>query len=174
MKTCVKFKKLANLFSCDNKGNITVMFVILLPVILWCLFFFESKMQARWVYVQTQSILDFATLGGAQTGQVETVAGGTEDYVCSIPYDTSNPTQSGQHVTEYLLRENVQTLPDYVAESILTELDNGRIEGLTDYDIQRAGFMRLRVNFKYTPRIPVLFNQYSLTVESTSKCTVKR
>ena len=88
-------------------GNVTVVLVVLLPVLLWCLFFFESKMQVRWIYTQVQSVLDFSTLAGANTG--ETQKSGTE-YVCSIPYSVSEQTKSGYHVAVKLFKENNKTM----------------------------------------------------------------
>ena len=89
-------KKIKN-FICSERGSISIVAVILLPILLWCLFFFESKMQVRWIYTQVQSVMDFSTLAGANQGTSEKGAGAK--YACTIPYDVSNQDKSGYHVT---------------------------------------------------------------------------
>lgn len=148
-------------------GNVTVVLVVLLPVLLWCLFFFESKMQVRWIYTQVQSVLDFSTLAGANTG--ETQKSGTE-YVCSIPYSVSEQTKSGYHVAVKLFKENVKTLPEEIKNELLAQLQSGDIEGLKDRDAQMGGYMIMTTSFKYKPNIPIFFRNYVVTVSSTSRC----
>ena len=151
-----------------ENGSVTVMMVVLLPVLLWCLFFFESKMQARWIYTETQSILDFSTLAGASTGEGSKSTAGS---VCSIPYNTSNKKNSGQHVAVELFKKNIKVLPAKVQESLLTELNEHKIEGLEDRDLQMAGYMQMKVSFKYKPNIPIFFSDYVFNVESVSHCS---
>ena len=159
-------------------GNVTVVLVVLLPVLLWCLFFFESKMQVRWIYTQVQSVLDFSTLAGANTG--ETQKSGTE-YVCRLayavgtneaghPYSVSEQTKSGYHVAVKLFKENVKTLPEEIKNELLAQLQSGDIEGLKDRDAQMGGYMIMSTSFKYKPNIPIFFRNYVVTVSSTSRC----
>lgn len=154
-------------FFTSRRGSITVMMAILLPVILWATIFFENKMQARYILNQTQVVLDLATKGGAQTGVVMT---GSGKPFCTIPYDASNPEQSGDHVAKKLLRENLPTLPQYAGDSILQQLNNNRIEGFNDPDLRASGFVSMKVTFKYRPSTPLFFSDYVFTVESTAKC----
>ena len=151
-----------------ENGNVTVMLVVLLPVFLWCLFFFESKMQARWIYTQTQSILDFSTLAGASTGEGSRSTAGT---VCSIPYNTSDTSKSGQHVAVSLFKQNIKTLPQNVQTALLNELNSHRIVGLEDRDLQMSGYMQMKVSFKYKPNIPIFFSDYVFNIESVSRCS---
>lgn len=148
-------------------GNVTVVLVVLLPVLLWSLFFFESKMQVRWIYTQVQSVMDFSTLAGANTGVTEKRG---QEYVCSIPYSESDQNNSGYHVAVKLFKENIKTLPNSVQDELLAQLQAGNIEGLKDRNSQMAGFMPMDVTFKYRPNIPIFFRNYVVHVTSTSRC----
>lgn len=149
-------------------GNASVMVAVLLPVLLWCLLFFEAKMQARWLYTETQSILDISTLGGAQTGEI--AATGKHKFVCTIPYDTANQNSSGYHVAVKLLKTNMSALPSSVQSSILQQLNANKISNLKDKSLWAQGYVSAKVTFKYNPGIPLFFRNYVITVESTSKC----
>lgn len=151
-----------------EKGSISIVAVILLPILLWCLFFFESKMQVRWIYTQVQSVMDFSTLAGANQGTSEKVKGAT--YACSIPYDTSKQDKSGYHVTVNLFKENLSTLPKEIADELMSQVNSDKIIGLKDRDSQMAGYMYMQTTFKYPAKIKLFFNDYSITVKSTSRC----
>jgi len=159
-----RFKK----FVRGEKGNITIVAVILLPILLWCLFFFESKMQVRWIYTQVQSVMDFATLAGANQGTSEQVAGAK--YACTIPYDASNQNKSGYHVTVKLFKENLSTLPQNIADELNAQVNNNQIVGLRDRDSQLSGYIYMQTSFKYPAKVKLFFNDYVINVKSTSRC----
>lgn len=154
-------------FMKDEDGDVTVMFAVLTPVLLWLTVYFENVMQARYILNQTQVVLDIATKGGAATGESIKNNG---NVFCTIPYDPSNPEFSGDHVARKLLEENLGTLPEYVQESIMEELENNRIVGFNDPDLRAGGYVEMKVTFRYRPDTPLFFNQYKFTVSSTAKC----
>lgn len=151
----------------DEDGDISIMFAILVPVLLWVTVYFENLMQARYILNQTQTVLDIATKGGAFTGVAVKSNGAV---FCTIPYNPSDPEFSGDHVVKKLLQENLHTLPQYVQDSIMSELNNNRIIGFNDPDLRAGGYVEMKVTFKYRPDTPLLFNQYKFTVSSTAKC----
>ena len=151
----------------DEDGDVTVMFAMLVPVLLWLTVYFENVMQARYIYNQTQTILDIATKGGASTGEAIVSNG---EVFCTIPYDPSNPEYSGDHVAKKLLMENLDTLPEYAKNSILEQLNNNKIIGFDDPDLRAGGYVEMKVTFKYRPDTPLFFNQYKFTVSSTARC----
>lgn len=160
-------KKIKN-FICSERGSISIVAVILLPILLWCLFFFESKMQVRWIYTQVQSVMDFSTLAGANQGTSEKVAGAK--YACTIPYDVSNQDKSGYHVTVKLFKENLSTLPKNIADELRQQVDSDEIIGLKDRDSQMAGYMYMQTSFKYPAKVKLFFNDHVIRVKSTSRC----
>ena len=160
-------KKIKN-FICSERGSISIVAVILLPILLWCLFFFESKMQVRWIYTQVQSVMDFSTLAGANQGTSEKAAGAK--YACTIPYDVSNQDKSGYHVTVKLFKENLSTLPKNIADELRQQVDSDEIIGLKDRDSQMAGYMYMQTSFKYPAKVKLFFNDYVIRVKSTSRC----
>lgn len=151
----------------DENGDITVLFAMLIPVLLFITVYFENEMQARYIFNQTQTVLDIATKGGASTGEAVKSNG---SIFCTIPFNSGNPEQSGDHVAKKLLKENLKTLPSYVQASILEQLNNNKIIGFDDPDLRAGGYVEMKVTFKYRPDTPLLFNQYKFTVSSTSKC----
>lgn len=154
-------------FILDEDGDITVMFAMLIPVLLWVTVYFENVMQARYILNQTQTVLDVATKGGASTGEAVKSNGAV---FCTIPYNSKNPEFSGDHVTKKLLKENLKTLPQYAQNSILEQLNNNKIIGFNDPDLRAGGFVEMKVTFKYRPDTPLFFNQYKFTISSTAKC----
>lgn len=152
----------------SERGEIALMFVILLPIIIWCIFFFEQKMQARYIYTQTQSVFDLATKAGASTGKVYQT--NNNKPICVIPYNEKDQNKSGYHVTVYLLKENIQTLPEYAANSILKKLEENKIYGLKDAELSSAGYVNMSVTFDYQPSVLIWYNNYRLKIESTSRC----
>lgn len=151
----------------DEDGDITIMFAVLVPVLLWVTVYFENVMQARYILNQTQTVLDIATKGGAFTGEAVKSNGAV---FCTIPYNPGDPENSGDHVAKKLLQENLHTLPQYVQDSIMTELNNNRIIGFNDPDLRAGGYVQMKVTFRYRPDTPLLFNKYKFTVSSTAKC----
>lgn len=151
----------------DEDGDVSVMFAILVPVLLWVMVFFENTMQARYIYTQTQVVLDLATKAGAMTGEAVESNGAV---FCTIPYDASNPEFSGDHVAEKMLKTNLNTLPDYVQASILNEFENHHIIGFNDPDLRAGGIVEMKVTFRYRPDTPLFFKNYKMTVSSTAKC----
>lgn len=166
----LKLKKEINNFLVDEDGDIAIMFAMIVPVLLWLMIYFENVMQARYIYNQTQTVLDLATKGAAFTGKV--IETGNGKLTCTIPYDTSDKNFSGDHVAKKLLIENLDTLPNYVKNSILEQLNNNQIIGFNDPDLRAGGYVQMKVRFKYRPDTPLFFNHYVFTVSSTSKCEV--
>lgn len=166
-KEGIKMKSMFKRFFTGKEGTITVLLSVLFPVILWSTCYFENRMQARYIVNQAQTVMDLSTKGAAQTGKVITGAGKP---FCTIPYDAGNPSQSGDHVAKKLLIENLDTLPEYAANSILQQLNNNKIEGFNDPDLRASGYVSMKMQFKYRPATPLLFNNYVFTLESTSKC----
>ena len=160
-------KKIKN-FICCERGRISIVAVILLPILLWCLFFFESKMQVRWIYTQVQSVMDFSTLAGANQGTSEKVAGAKN--ACTIPYDVSNQDKSGYHVTVKYIKENLSTLPKNIADELRQQVDSDEIIGLKDRDSQMTRYMYMQTSFKYPAKVKLFFNDYVIRVKSTSRC----
>lgn len=154
-------------FITNEDGDVTIMFALLIPVLLYVTVYFENVMQARYVLNQTQTVLDLATKGGAATGEAVFSNG---DTFCTIPYSPSNPEFSGDHVAKKLLKENMDTLPEYVQASIMEQLNTNKVIGFNDPDLRAGGYVELKVNFKYRPDTPLLFNQFRFTVSSTAKC----
>ncbi len=151
----------------DEDGDITVMFAVLTPVLLWLTVYFENVMQARYIVNQTQTVLDIATKGAAATGEAVKNNG---QVFCTIPYNPGNPNFSGDHVAEKLLRENLDTLPKYAKDSILNQLNNNKIIGFNDPDLRAGGYVEMKVTFNYRPDTPLMFNQFKFTISSTAKC----
>lgn len=165
----VKKKILSKLkaFHSDEEGDIAVMCALLLPVMLFLMVYFENEMQVRYVYTQTQTVFDLATRGAAMTGDAVESNGMV---FCTIPYDPGNPEFSGDHVAKKLLSENITTLPQYVQDEIESMLNQGKIKGLNDPDLRAGGYVQMEATFKYRPNTPLFFQNYKITVSSTSKC----
>ena len=164
-------KKASNMilgFMKSESGEISVMFAVLLPVLLWCIFFFEQKMQARYIYTQTQAVFDFATKAGADTGKVYQVNGNKP--ICVIPYNEDDPNNSGYHVAVAMLKDNIGTIPEYAANSILKNLEDNKIFGLKDAELSQGGYVNMSTTFTYQPSILVWYNNYRLKIESTARC----
>ncbi|WP_286146332.1 TadE/TadG family type IV pilus assembly protein [Ileibacterium valens] len=155
----------------EEDGNISVMTAILLPVFLWLTAYFETEMQAQYIYTQTQFVLDMATRAGASTG--EAVAS-SHNVFCTIPLNDSKPDQSGYHCAIQTLEDNLHTLPVEIQEQIQTQIDQHKIRDLEDTDLRAAGVVEMRMTLWYTPRLPVFFNRYVFYVESSSKCQAVR
>lgn len=165
--TLTKMKDCFETFLSNEDGDISIMFAILVPVLLWVTVYFENVMQARYILNQTQIVLDIATKGGAATGEAVDNNGSV---FCTIPYNPSNPEYSGDHVAKKLLKENLDTLPEYAKNSILEQLNNNKIIGFNDPDLRAGGYVEMKVTFKYKPDTPLFFSQYKFTVSSTAKC----
>lgn len=154
-------------FLLDDKGSISVGLSIIFPILILFMLFTKQSWQAHYIRIETQAILDFATLGAAETGEAETVHG--EAY-CSIPYDESNQLYSGNHVSKYLIRENMHVLPTQLQGQLIDELTGNRMEGLANWELQQTGYMNLKVDLRYRVPLSLFYSQYTFHIESTSRC----
>jgi len=164
----MKRENLIYRFMTSESGEVSIMFAVLLPILLWCVFFFEQKMQARYIYTQAQTVFDLATKAGADTGKVYQV--NNNKPICIIPYNEHDPENSGYHVTVNLLKDNINTLPSYAANSILKKLEDNKIYGLKDAELSQAGYVNMSVTFDYQPPILLWYNNYRIKIESTARC----
>ncbi len=160
-------KKVCLSFLRDESGNISVMMAILLPVFLWLMAYFETEMQAKYIYTQTQFVMDMATRAGAMTG--EPVA--TQNAVfCTIPYRPGDTNNSGYHTAVKMLKDNADTLPKEVRNQIIEKADGRQIQDLNDTDLRASGYVEMKMTLYYTPKTPVFFSDYVFNVESSSRC----
>lgn len=158
-----KFKE----FLLDDSGSISVGLSIIFPILILFMLFTKQRWQAHYIRIETQAILDFATLGAAETGEAEKKNG--ESY-CVIPYDANNQIYSGNHVAKYLIKENMHVLPTQLQNQLTSELTGNKMEGLANWELQQTGYMNLKVNLKYRVPFNLFYSQYSFNIESTSRC----
>lgn len=159
----------------NEDGNLTVSFSLLTPFIIFYFLWIVSTWQAQYIQLQTKAVLDFATLGGTTTGiSLKDSTAGVA--ACAIPvkggeYDTN---EYGSDVALELLDVNSRnTLPSSVAEQIMNQSKN-YWESDREINLQNAGIMHLRIeNIKYRSLVPVLFNHWNLTIESSARCQPK-
>lgn len=154
-------------FLLDDDGNVTVGLSIIFPILILFMLFTEQQWQAHYIRVETQAILDFATLGAAETGEAKTTQG---QAYCVIPYDESNQLYSGNHVSKYLIKENMHVLPTQMQEQLLNEMAGNKMEGLANWELQQTGYMNLEVNLRYRVPLNLFYSQYTFHIESTSRC----
>lgn len=153
-------------FGHDESGSVAVWLTILLPVFLWLIAFFETQMQAQYVYQQAQTVMDLATRAGATTG--EAIQSGSNVF-CTIPYRPSDPEYSGYHTALKVLKENSSTLPEDTRQQILDQCLIG-IPDLNDPDLRASGYVEMKLDLTYNPNIPLLFHDYRFSMSSSSKC----
>lgn len=166
----IKLKRMCSQFWNDEDGDICVVMAVLFPVILWLTLFFENEMQARYVYTQTQTVLDLATKAGATTGEaVQT----DSSVFCTIPLNPSNPEYSGYHVAIKVLEENLDTLPEQVQEQIQLQIDTKQIEDLDNTDLRATGYVEMKMSFVYDSTTP-FFNNYRFHLSSSARCQAVR
>ena len=158
-----KFKE----FLLDDGGNVSVGLSIVFPILILFMFFTEQRWQAHYIRVESQAILDFATLGAAETGEAKTIKG---QAYCVIPYDESNQLYSGNHVSKYLIEENMHVLPTQLQNQLTSELAGNKMEGLANWELQQTGYMNLKVDLRYRVPLNLFYSQYIFHLESTSRC----
>ena len=153
-----------------DKGSLSVMVAILLPVMLCMMIYFENVMEAQYVANETQAILDMSTKGAAETGDGIKVG---SNVVCTIPYDEEDEENSGYHVAVKLLKKNIKALPISAQAEILDQLDSNSISGLNteDTDLWASGISKIDLTYSYTPTVPFFGTKYKISVESVAKCT---
>lgn len=151
----------------NEEGSITVGMSILFPILILFVLYTEQTWQAHYIRIETQAILDFATLGAAETGEATELKG--KKY-CSIPYNTSDTLYSGNHVAKYLIKENMHNLPSSLQQQLTNEMEGNKMQGLADWTMQQTGYMNLRVNLKYRVPLKIFYSQYNFSIESTARC----
>lgn len=166
----MKKEKRKNWFIFGRRGQISIMMVLLVPSLLWLIFYFEGRMQARYVKDQTQVVLDIATKAGALTGIDYQI--GNSKPICVIPYDEHDQNYSGYHVTKKMLLANLNTLPEDVANQLRQDAQSNKIEGMLDSDLAAGGYVSLAVTVEFKPKVALFFNNYRIKIQSTSKCEV--
>lgn len=160
----------------NEDGNLTVSFSLLTPFIIFYFLWIVSTWQVRYIQLQTKAVLDFAVLGGATTGIAEKNSTSSVA-ACTIPlaggpYGAYN--QYGSDVSTELIRVNAtNTLPSSVAQQVIRQTRN-YWESDKEQSYQTGGIMHLRIeNIKYRSLVPVLFNNWNLTIESSARCQPK-
>lgn len=149
----------------DERGSISVMLSLLFPMIVLLSIYQNGNWQANYIQVQTQIVLDLATLGGAETGTVTKVQNNMPS--CSIPYNSANTEDSGYHVSYELLQYNARnTLP----QEVIAQIVKPNIAGLQNWEEQASGYISIHTNFKYKAPLQLFFNRYVFNVSSTSRC----
>lgn len=155
----------------DEDGNISIMMAVLLPAFLWLMAYFETEMQAKYIYNQTQFVMDMATRAGAATGEAVATQNAT---FCTIPYRPADTDNSGYHTAIKVLKDNASTLPAQIRDQLVDAADNRRIEDLNDTDLRASGVVEMKMTLYYTPKTPLFFSDYRFNVESTSRCQAVR
>ena len=108
-------------FTHGDRASISLMFVIMFPVILVTVMYFKDVMEADYVAIESQAIVDTAVRGSALTGQGQRIEG---NVVCIIPYDDEDQEHSGYHVAKALLQENIMNLPPNARDAIQEKLED--------------------------------------------------
>ena len=146
-----------------EKASVSVLLIIMFPVIMTVMVFFENIMEVKYVVSETQSILDLSTRGAAMTG--DGVKSGS-NIICTIPYDETDEENSGYHVARKLLRSNL-------ADAIWKKVLDNSIEGFNtrDTDEWASGKAKIDLTFSYKPTATLLGRKYRVHVVSISKCT---
>lgn len=160
----------------EEDGNISTAMTILLPVILLLLVFFETRMQARYIYIETKSIFDFAVLAGADEGKT------VKDSVGNIPACTIEP-KAGKAAVKRVLEMNIVNpkvgtdstkLPAQIRQQIYDAYKNDKITGMTDRTSYMGGYAHLQMTVRNSnssvPVIRRIFNSYRITIDSTARC----
>ena len=155
-----------------EKASVSVLLIIMFPVIMTVMVFFENIMEVKYVVSETQSILDLSTRGAAMTG--DGVKSGS-NIICTIPYDETDEENSGYHVARKLLRSNLaeRTLPRSAVDAIWKKVLDNSIEGFNtrDPDEWASGKAKIDLTFSYKPTATLLGRKYRVHVVSISKCT---
>lgn len=155
-----------------EKASVSVLLIIMFPVIMTVMVFFENIMEVKYVVSETQSILDLSTRGAAMTG--DGVKSGS-NIICTIPYDETDEENSGYHVARKLLRSNLaeRTLPQSAVDAIWKKVLDNSIEGFNtrDTDEWASGKAKIDLTFSYKPTATLLGRKYRVHVVSISKCT---
>lgn len=168
----VRNPSIRSLISKDT-GSISVMMVMMFPVLLGMMFYFENYMEAQYVSNETQAILDMSTKGAAATGDGIKVG---SNIVCTIPYDEEDEENSGYHVAVKLLKKNIKALPVSAQAEILDKLDSDSISGLNteDTDQWASGISKIDLTYSYTPTHAFFGKKFRIHSESVAKCTATK
>lgn len=155
----------------DEEGNVSLLAAILIPALLLLILYYESEMEAVYVYNQTQFVLDMATRAGAGTGEAVTDG---HMAVCTIPYIPEKPEESGYHVSVKVLQDNLHTLPAQIAAQIQTLIDSDAIQNFNDTDLRASGYVQMRMDLVYDSKIPLFIHQYHYSFLSSSRCQAEQ
>ena len=157
-------------FTHGDRASISLMFVIMFPVILVTVMYFKDVMEADYVAVESQAIVDTAVRGSALTGQGQRIEG---NVVCIIPYDDEDQEHSGYHVAKALLQENIMNLPPNARDAIQEKLDDEEIDGLVadNTELSESGISKITLNYKYEPSFFMFGKQIRINKTSVAKCT---
>lgn len=162
-----------NLFIRGTKATSTILVVMLFPVLLSLMTYFENIMEVKYVTTETQALLDFATKGAATTGKG--VKAG-DDILCMIPYDEEDKEHSGYHVARKIIRTNLfvnsGNLPENARASLWEKIINDEIDGFNtnDTDEWASGKARIDLTYSYQPTDGLFGQTYRIHTVSVAKC----